>query len=177
MSQYREEVVTTSVEPNTRVVEDRVVEDDGLGSRVVHTTTTAAPPVPVRSTRVVRRWWGQRSTLAPDTEYASAPSYGLDPSLAQFLRISWFALGLLETVLALRFMLSLMGANERNDFAAAVYGLTWAFVGPFRTLFATPASGAMSFEVFTLVAMFFYLAAWWGVVKLIGVVLNRSVDV
>jgi YggT family protein len=178
LGQYREEIVTTSVEPaDARVVEERTVQDDGLGSRVVHTTTTSAAPVPVRSTRLVRRWLRPRSALPPDTEYVTAPSYGLDPGLAQFLRISWFAVGLLETVLGLRFLLSLMGANERNDFAASVYSLTWVFVGPFRSLFATPAAGASSFELFTLVAMAFYFAAWWGVVKLIGVVLNRSVDV
>jgi hypothetical protein len=180
MSQYREEVVRTSVEPGGSVVEERTVQEDGTGSRVVRTTQTqVAPPLPVRSTRTVRRWW-RRSALpaAPmGTEYVTAPSYGLDPSLAQFLRLSWFVLGLLEAVLGLRFVLSLLGANERNDFAAAVYGLTWVFVGPFRTLFATPASGGSSFELYTLVAMLVYFVAWWVVVKGIAVVLNRSVDV
>src|SRR5215213_10283634 len=87
------------------------------------------------------------------------------------------ATGLLEAVLALRFLLSLLGANERNDFAAAVYGLTGGLVGPFRTLFATPTSGDSSFELYTLVAMLAYAVAWWVAVKLIGLVLDRSVDV
>jgi hypothetical protein len=178
MAQYREEVVRTSVEPASGIVEERTVRDDGLGSRVVHTTTTeAAPPAPVRSTRIVRRWWRRAPVAAASTEYVTAPSYALDPSLAQFLRIAWFLLGLLECVLALRFVLSLLGANERNDFAATVYNVTRAFVGPFRTLFATPASGASSFELFTLVAMLVYFIAWWAIVKMVGVVLNRSVDV
>jgi phage shock protein PspC (stress-responsive transcriptional regulator) len=177
MTQYREEVVRTSVEPASGIVEERTVRDDGLGSRVVHTTTTAAPPTPVRTTRVIRRWWRRAPMPAASTEYVTTPSYALDPSLAQFLRIAWFLLGLLECVLALRFVLSLLGANERNDFAATVYSVTWAFVGPFRTLFATPASGASSLELFTLVAMLVYFIAWWAMVKMVGVVLNRSVDV
>jgi uncharacterized protein YggT (Ycf19 family) len=169
MAGYREEVVRTSVEPDVSVVEERTVQDDGIGRRVVRTTTVAAPPVPARATRTVRRWWRR--------EYVTAPSYALDPSLAQFLRIAWFVLGLLEAVLALRFILSLLGANERNDFAAAVYGLTWLFVGPFRTLLPTPAAGASSLELYTLVAMLVFFVGWWAAVKMIGVVLNRSVDV
>jgi hypothetical protein len=176
MEQYREEVVPTSVKPGTEVLEERTVRDDGLGGRVVNTATTTTPPVPIGSTRLVRRWW-RTPMAAAGTEYVTAPSYGLDSGLARFLRISWFLVGLLEAVLALRFVLSLLGANERNDFAAAVYGLTGVFVGPFRTLFATPASGGSSLELFTLVAMLFFFVAWWAVVKMIGVVLNRSVDV
>src|SRR5205085_1456613 len=126
LAQFREEVVQTSVEPDTSVVEQRTVQTDGLGSRVVRTTTTeAAPPLPIRSTRVVRRWWRRTPLAASTSEYAAAPSYdALDSGLAQFLRLSWFVLGLLEAVLALRFVLSLLGANERNDFAAMVYGVT-----------------------------------------------------
>ena len=176
MGQYREEVVQTSVEPDAGVVERRTVQDDMPGARVVQTTTTTAPTVPVQSTRLVRRWWRPAPAATAGTAYVTASSYAADPSLARFLRIAWFLLGLLEAVLALRFVLSLLGANERNDFAAAVYGLTGVFVGPFRTLFATPASGGSSLELFTLVAMLVFFVAWWAVVKLIGVVLDRSVD-
>jgi hypothetical protein len=176
MEQNRDEVVRTSVESDAGVVEQRTVRDDGLGGRVVQTTTTTAPPVPIQSTRLVRRWWRPAPVATAGTEYVTAPSDALDPSLAGFLRISWFLLGLLEAVLALRFVLSLLGANERNEFAAAVYGLTGVFVGPFRTLFATPASGGSSLELYTLVAMLVYFVAWWAVVKMIGVVLNRPVD-
>src|SRR5438874_2033684 len=115
MEQYREEVVPTSVQPDVEVLEQRTVRDDGPGGRVVHTTTTTVPPVPIGSTRLVRRWWRQTPMVA-GTEYVTAPGYALDPSLARFLRIAWFLLGLLEAVLALRFVLSLLGANERNDF-------------------------------------------------------------
>jgi len=177
MTQYREEVLTTSVEPDASVVEQRTVQDDGIGSRVVHTATTTAPPGPAGTTRTVRRWWRQEPLGVAGTEYATAPSYALDPGLAHFLRISWFVLGLIEAVLALRFMLSLLGANERNEFAAAVYGLTWPLVAPFRTLFGTPASGGSVLELHTLVAMLVLFLFWWAAVKTIGVVLNRSVDV
>jgi hypothetical protein len=180
MAQSREEIVRTSVDPDLGVVEERTVQTDGLGSRVVRTTTTEqAPSVPaVHSTHVVRRFWRRTPLAASTSEYASAPSYNaLDPGLAQFLRLSWFALGLLESLLGLRFVLSLLGANEHNDFAAMVYALTWTPVGPFRTLFATPTAGASTFELFTLIAMVVYFIGWWVVVRTVGLVLNRSVDV
>jgi len=158
MAQYREEVARTTVEPAARV-EQRVVEADGSGTRTVRTTTESASPA------------------VSVTEYASAPSYTLDRGLGRFLRAAWFLLGLLEALLALRFVLALLGANPRNDFAAAVYGLTWPFVAAFRTLFPTPASGGAVLEVYTLVAMLVFFLAWWVALKMIGVVLDRSVEV
>jgi uncharacterized protein YggT (Ycf19 family) len=158
MTQYREEVVRTTVAPADRV-EERVVEADETETRTVRTTTGFAPPA------------------VSVTEYASAPSYTLDRGLGRFLRISWFLLGLLEAMLALRFLLSLLGANERNEFAAAVYGLTGPFVAPFRTLFGAPASAGAVFELHTLVAMLVIFLVWWAAVKTIGVVLDRSVEV
>src|SRR5438105_4763880 len=122
MGQSREEVVRTSVDPDAGVVEQRMVREDGLGDRVVQTTTTTARPVPIQSTRLVRRWWRPAPAVAVGTEYVTAPGDALDPGLAQFLRISWFLVGLVEAVLALRFVLSLLGANERNAFAGVVYG-------------------------------------------------------
>src|SRR5262249_46778349 len=131
--------------------------------------------------RVVRRWW-RRDPVVPttdvvSTEYYSAPSYGYDPALAQFMRLMWFAFGLLEGLLALRFVLALTAANPRNAFAALVYGLTGPFVAPFRTLFATPSADGSVVELYTLVAMLVYFLAWWTIVKLIGIVTNRPVDV
>ena len=117
------------------------------------------------------------TTDVVSTEYYSAPAYDYDPTLAQFLRVMWFMVGLLEGLLALRFMLAIMAANPRNAFAAAVYGLTGPFVAPFRTLFATPAADGSVVELYTLVAMVVYFLAWWTIVKLIGIVTNRPVDV
>jgi uncharacterized protein YggT (Ycf19 family) len=158
MAQYREEAVRTTVEPAGRV-EERVVEADGTGARTVRTMTEAPPPV------------------VSVTEYATAPGYRLDPSPSRSLRVAWFLLGLLEALLALRFVLALLGANPGNDFAAAVYGVTGPFVAPFRTLFPTPASGGAVLEVHTLVAVLVFFLVWWVAVKMIGVVLDRSVEV
>jgi hypothetical protein len=166
-----ERVVERVVEPSAAPVVERVVE------RVVE------PPVAPVVERVVERV--VEPVIAPavvqtdvvSTEYYTAPGFGYDPALARFLRVMWFALGLLEGLLALRFVLALMGANPNNPFASMVYALTGLFVAPFRTLFATPAAGGSVVELYTLIAMVVYFLAWWTVVKLIGVVTNRPVDV
>jgi hypothetical protein len=73
--------------------------------------------------------------------------------------------------------LALLGANAGNSFAMLVDGLTGPFVAPFRTLFGTPSLGVAAFEGYTLVAMLVYVVAWWTAVRLVGVLMNRSVDV
>jgi len=159
MREYREEVVRTG--PTADVVEERAVVEPVV-ERVVEPPVvervverTVEPPVAVvaevPTRQVVRRWWRRDPVVVPttdvvSTEYYSAPAYSYDPALVQFMRLMWFAFGLLEGLLALRFMLAIMAANPGNPFAAAIYGLTGPFVAPFRTLFATPAAGGSVVE-------------------------------
>ena len=173
MREYREEVVRTDpvvpVEPALpaeEVVEEQVVAP---AAPVV----TPAPPV-----AAVRRSWLRRPAVPRDvvsTEYYSAPVYA-DSTLYQFVRFMWYLLGLLEGLLAIRFLLALFGANPNNGFAATIYGITGLFVAPFRTLFATPGIGGSVFELYTLIAMLVYFLAWWAIVRLVEVVANRPVD-
>lgn len=66
--------------------------------------------------------------------------------------------GLLEVLLALRFILRLLGANTQNAFAQFIYSLSKPFIAPFSTLFVSPvtAEGASIFDVNVLVAMLIY---------------------
>jgi hypothetical protein len=173
--EYREEVVRTDpVAPTDEVVEERVVAPAGS---VVREDVVAPAPAP--ATTVRRSWW-RRPTVQRDvvsTEYYAAPSYAVDPALAQFVRVMWYLLGVLEALLAIRFILALLGANPNNGFASLIYGVTGLFVAPFRTLFATPGFGGSVFELYTLVAMLVYFLTWWAIVRLVEVVANRPVDV
>ncbi len=64
----------------------------------------------------------------------------------------------LLTLLAIRFVFALMGANPANGFAHFVYSFTAPFVAPFYNLFSYdhPSLGVAMFEGYTLVAMGFY---------------------
>lgn len=189
MTMDRREIVETVVESApTGTVEERVVDQDGAVRRVVRTVGEAVPtavvtstvverPAPVR--RTVSRFWRRSSVpVATATEYTTVGGYGSgEPSLGQLVRVAWFFVGLIEGLLALRFGLALLGANPANGFAALVYSISWPFVAPFRTLFGVPAAAGSVLETYTLMAMVVILFVWWIAMRLIGVLMNRSVDV
>lgn len=182
MREYREEVVRTDpVEPVAEVVEEQVVQAGPVVAPtpvVTPTPVVAATPLVAPATTVRRSFW-RRPAVQRDvvsTEYYSAPAY-YDSTLYQFVRMMWYLLGLLEGLLAIRFVLALLGANPNNGFASLIYAITGVFVAPFRTLFATPGFDGSVFELYTLTAMLVYLLAWWAIVRLVEVVANRPVDV
>jgi YggT family protein len=93
--------------------------------------------------------------------------------LALITRILYTILGGLEILLGLRFVLHLIGANPASGFATFIYGMTGVFVAPFNNLIGTPTSGAMTFEVTTLIAMAVYALLFWVIVRVIGIVADR----
>jgi uncharacterized membrane protein len=92
----------------------------------------------------------------------------------QFTRIVWTILGILEVLLALRFVLKLIGANPNSGFAVFMYGLTGVFTAPFTGLVSTWVSGETVLEVTTLIAMAIYALLFWGVVRLIPILTDRA---
>lgn len=82
-------------------------------------------------------------------------------------RVIWFIAGVLLTLLAIRFVLALLGANPENGFANFIYTLSTPFVSPFFSLFGYDfTAGASRFELFTLVAMAVYALIAYGIAKL-----------
>jgi len=76
----------------------------------------------------------------------------------------------LLALLAVRVVLSLLGANRGNAFAAFIYGLSYPFVAPFFGLFGyTPQYGVARLELETLVAIVVYAIVGYGIARLVGV--------
>jgi len=94
-------------------------------------------------------------------------------AMFQVTRIVWSVLVLLQVLLGLRFMLKLIAANADSGFAAFIYGITGPFIAPFATLIGTPTSGGMILELTTLIAMAIYALIFWGVVRVIEIVMDR----
>ena len=85
-------------------------------------------------------------------------------------RIIWFITGVIEVLLAFRFVLALLGANPSNAFANFIYNVSHPFVAPFFSLFGYNLQyGVSRFETFTLVAMLVYLIIGWGLAKLVTI--------
>jgi YGGT family len=107
-------------------------------------------------------------------EYFSDISINLVSTRNWITALIYFILGVLEVVLALRFIFRLLGANQTSSFIQFLYGLSGAFVGPFNGIFndQTIGNGSASvFEVSTLIAMLVYALIGWGLVSLVRVLL------
>jgi hypothetical protein len=74
--------------------------------------------------------------------------------------------GFIEALLAIRFVLRLLGANADAGFAQLIYGITAPLVAPFQGLFGTVQSDASVLESATLVALIVYALLAWLIVKL-----------
>ena len=88
-------------------------------------------------------------------------------------QVIWLLISIFEALLALRFVLKLIGANPASPFAAALYGFTGLFLYPFATLIGTPAAGGMILEISTLIAMAVYALIAWAVERIIFVIFYR----
>ena len=79
----------------------------------------------------------------------------------------WYILGIVEILLAFRFVLKLLGANPEAGFSGFVYGTTYIFATPFLTVFRSSHIVAGSvFEWTTILAMTVYWIIALGIIQL-----------
>ncbi|NLX75780.1 MAG: YggT family protein [Clostridiaceae bacterium] len=92
--------------------------------------------------------------------------------------IIYYVLGLIETLLGLRFLFMLLGANPRSGFTAFLYAITGIFIAPFSGIFnpvSTRGLAARSvFDPATIVAMAIYALIGWGMVKLLWIRASKN---
>lgn len=88
-----------------------------------------------------------------------------------------FLLGVLEILLAVRFIFRLLGADSGNGFTNFIFNATTPFVRPFNGIFNDQTLSQVGvFEISTLLAMAIYALVAYGIVKLMYVLFapNRS---
>lgn len=78
----------------------------------------------------------------------------------------WYILGIVEVLLAFRFLLKLFGANPAAGFTSFVYGITQPFAAPFLNVFRVARVQGSVFEWTTLLAMVVYWLIAWAIIKL-----------
>lgn len=88
----------------------------------------------------------------------------------------WLLFGIVEGLLAIRFILKLLGANESAGFASFIYGASGPFIAPFNNLFGNPGTGGSVLELNTIVAIVVYMLVAWLVAKVVWLLAgeNRS---
>ncbi|MCX7711823.1 MAG: YggT family protein [Clostridia bacterium] len=84
-----------------------------------------------------------------------------------------YVLGLIEVLLAFRFLFMLLGANPRSGFVSFLYTVTGIFVSPFTGIFNSFTTGGLAarsvFDPATLIGMIVYAVIAWGLVSLIRI--------
>jgi len=106
-----------------------------------------------------------------DSSYTS----GTTKTLFRGTQIVWYILGIIELLLAFRFVLKLLGANPAAGFTSFIYSASYMLAAPFLAVFRSSslAEGSV-FEWTTLLAMIVYGIIAWGIVKLL--MMGRTVS-
>lgn len=79
----------------------------------------------------------------------------------------WYILGVIEVILAFRFVLRLFAANPGAGFTDFIYTISYPFVAPFQAVFSTTTVSGSSFEWTTLLAMIVYWIIARGIIQLL----------
>ena len=77
--------------------------------------------------------------------------------------------GVLDVLIAGRFLLKLLGASTQSGFVGFIYGVTAPLVGPFHGIFADSGAANNVFEPAALVAIAVFALIGWGIVVLIRI--------
>ncbi len=89
-------------------------------------------------------------------------------------QIVWYVLGVVEILLAFRFVLKLLAANPGAGFSSLIYGITYPFAVPFLAVFPRSQIEGSIFEWTTLLAMFVYWVLAVAIIKIF--LMSKSVS-
>jgi uncharacterized protein YggT (Ycf19 family) len=104
---------------------------------------------------------------APVRPLAAADPVVVEPYNYRAVQITWFVVALITTLVAIRFVLKMLGASPQAEFVSFMYAVTAPLVSAFRGIFPDSATGFNVFEASSLVAIVIYLLIGWGIVALI----------
>jgi len=82
-------------------------------------------------------------------------------------QIVWYILGVIEILLALRFVLKFIGANVSAGFTQFIYVISSPLAGSFMNVVNPSQVGKSIFDWSILLAMIIYALIAWGAVKLL----------
>lgn len=82
------------------------------------------------------------------------------------IQVVWYLLGILEALLAFRFVLRLLAANPEAGFTNFIYTLSYPFAAPFLAVFRVTRVEGSVFEWTTLLAMLVYWLVALAIIRL-----------
>ena len=110
---------------------------------------------------------GERTTV--ETTARGASTTTAEPATHNYraVQVIWFITSVVTTLIAIRFVLKLLGASLQSGFVTFIYGLTDFMVAPFRAIFPAAAQQSSTFEAAALVAIVIYALVGLGMVTLV----------
>lgn len=122
-----------------------------------------------RSVRTYHRPEYDRNTVVAD-ETTSERIVDNHPALTRAQLVVQYIVGIIVSLLVIRFLLALFGASQANGFVDFIYDTTAPLVAPFQGLFNIRRSiGAARFEIETLFAGLIYALIGAAIVKFMDI--------
>jgi hypothetical protein len=110
-------------------------------------------------------------------------AYEKKKTIFRAYQLIWFLLGVIEVLLAFRFILKMIGANPFSGFTMFIYNASAPFAGPFLGIIAASVSSTSILEWSTIIAAIVFFVLAWGLVQLLNLIrpvtpeeVSRTVD-
>ena len=134
-----------------------------MAEQVEEVTTVAEPTTQqvVRKTRVV-------TPAVRDGQ--PVKTYQTKKAIFRTYQIIWYILGVIEVLLAFRFVLKLLGASTYSGFTNFIYSVSDPLALPFAGILGTTSTSASVLEWSTLIAMAVYAVIAYGLVELLQLI-------
>jgi hypothetical protein len=142
---------------------------------VVHTTPVHSEVVD-NTPRVTEVTTGARPYSSVDRSEAVAYDPYENRRLAahRITQMIYWVFGLIEGLIAIRFVLKALGANPSAGFAEFIYGVTGIFVAPFVGLFGSPQSQGSVLELNSIIALVVYALLAWLLARLAWIMIGDT---
>lgn len=103
--------------------------------------------------------------------HVSSPYHNTNVHMADRVnQFIWYALAILQGLMAIRVFLRLIAANPANPFASFIYSVTEPLTRPFVGIVGTPRVGESVLELDTLIAMVVYILFFYAIVRLVELI-------
>ena len=149
--------VDPTVPRTTEVREVRSEVDATRPAEVVHTSATAP-----------------RAAIEQDEVAAYDPYAERRHSSYKVIQGVWLVVGLIEALIAIRFVLKVLGANPDAGFASFIYNVTYPLILPFVGMFGTPQAGGSVLELHSITALIVYALVGWLIAKVLWLMIGET---
>jgi len=90
-------------------------------------------------------------------------------------RVIWYIAGFIISLLALRIVMLMLGANPESPFVDFIYSISSIFAAPFYGIFPSPEyNGQFYLDSASIVAIIVYALIAWGLARLFTLTSSRK---